>query len=112
MRASSPPVDASPKHSVCSSRGWRDAASSSSARKAASHSACVTCPFSMIWPSSFARSSGIVPTAVAPAFITANQQATSIGLFAARSSTRLPGTTPRSGISTFAMRLAWLCRSA
>ena len=35
-------------------------------------------------------------TAMPPAFITANQQATSIGLLAARSSTRLPGTRPQS----------------
>jgi len=36
----------------------------------------------------------MVVTAMAPAFITANQQATSMGLLGARSSTRLPGTTP------------------
>ncbi len=56
----------------------------------------MTRAFSMIWPSSLARSIGIVATAMPPAFITANQQATSIGLLAARSSTRLPGTRPHS----------------
>ena len=66
----------------------------------------------MICDSSLARSSGIVATAMPPAFITANQQAASIGLLAARSSTRLPGTSPMSSTSTLAMRLAWRCSSA
>jgi hypothetical protein len=66
----------------------------------------------MIWPSSLARSSGMVPTAMPPAFITAHQQAASMGLLGARSSTRLPGTRPMSCTSTLAMRLAWACRSA
>ena len=50
----------------------------------------------MIVVSSFARSSGIVATAIAPALITANQHAAIIGVFGPRSSTRLPGTRPRS----------------
>ncbi len=56
------------------------AASSSSARRA-SQSACETCALVMTSVSSFARSSGIVPTAMPPAFITANQQAACSGLF-------------------------------
>ena len=50
----------------------------------------------MICLSSFARSSGIVATAMQPALITPNQHAAIIGLFGPRSSTRLPGTSPRS----------------
>jgi hypothetical protein len=56
--------------------------------------------------SSLARSIGMVVTAIAPTFITASQLATSVGEFVPRSRTRLPGTTPRSRTSTFAMRLA------
>ena len=56
--------------------------------------------------SSPARSSGIVVTATAPAFSTPNQHATSQGLFGPRSSTRLPGTMPRSSTSTCAIWLA------
>jgi len=59
-----------------------------------------------------ARSSGIVATATAPAFITPNQQAASIGLFGARSSTRWPGRTPISATSTWATASARRCRSA
>ncbi len=92
-------------------RSWRSvepaAASRSSSASAASHSACVIRALSMIAFSSLARSSGIVPTAMPPALTTANQQAASIGLFGARSSTRLPGTRPMSRTSTWAMRSAW-----
>ena len=49
----------------------------------------------------------MVVTAMPPALSTANQQATSIGLLAARSSTRLPGTRPNSSRKTLAMRLAF-----
>ena len=56
--------------------------------------------------SSRARSSGMLPTAMPPALTTANQHAASIGELAPRSSTRLPGTRPRSSTSTCAMRLA------
>ena len=66
----------------------------------------------MISVSSLARSSGMVATAMPPALTTANQQAASIGVFGARSSTRLPGTSPRSSTSTCAMRLACACSSA
>ena len=66
----------------------------------------------MICLSSLARSSGMLPTAMPPALTTANQQAASIGEFGARSSTRLPGTSPMSRTSTWAMRLAWACSSA
>ena len=94
------------------SRGAASAASRSSSASAASHSACVTCAISRMGFSSFARSSGIVATAMAPAFITANQQAASMALFGARNSTRLPGTRPISRTSTLAMRLALSCSSA
>ena len=87
-------------------------ASRSSSARFRSHSACVTRPLAMICLSSFARSKGIVATAIAPAFMTANQQATSMALFGARSSTRLPGTSPISSTSTWAMRLARASRSA
>ena len=66
----------------------------------------------MTWPNSLARSSGIVATAIAPAFITANQHAAICGVLAPRSSTRLPGTTPSSFTSTWAMRFACDCSSA
>ncbi len=56
--------------------------------------------------SSPARSSGIVVTATPPAFRTANQQATSHGSLNPRSSTRLPGTRPRSSTRTAAIRFA------
>ncbi len=78
----------------------------------ASHSARSTLAISPIVASSPARSSGIVATTTAPAFIAPNQQATSHGLFGARSSTRLPGRTPRSSTSARATRLARASRSA
>jgi hypothetical protein len=61
---------------------------------------------SAIVASSPARSSGIVVTATPPALRTANQQATSHGSLKPRSSTRLPGTSPRSSTSTRAIRFA------
>src|SRR5438477_353766 len=81
------------------------ARSSSSCRRL-SQSACVTSALVMTSVSSFARRSGIVATQTPPAFITANQQAAIIGLFGPRSSTRLPGLSPISRTSTFAMRFA------
>ena len=51
-------------------------------------------------------SSGMVVTATPPAFSTANQQATSHGSLGPRSSTRLPGTSPRSSTSTAAIWFA------
>ncbi len=61
--------------------------------------------------SSAARSSGMVATTTPPAYSTPNQQATSQGLFGPRSSTRFPGTRPRSPVSTAAIRLAVASRS-
>ena len=52
------------------------------------------------------------PTAMPPALSTANKHAAYIGLFGARSSTRLPGTSPRSSTRTRAMRFAWASSSA
>ena len=48
----------------------------------------------------------MVATTMPPAMATANQAATKVGLLAARISTRLPGTSPNSSVSTRAMRLA------
>ena len=73
---------------------------------AASESARRTSARSQTSDSSRTRRSGMVATAIPPAFNTANQHAISIGWFGARSSTRLPGTTPRSVTRTFAMRFA------
>ena len=87
-------------------------ARSSSPARVMSQSACVTSAFSITVFSSTARSIGIVATAMPPALITPNQDATIIGLFGARSSTRLPGTSPMSCTSTFATRFAWRCNSA
>ena len=72
----------------------------SSSASLASQSACVIAALLTMSVSSFARSSGMVATAMPPAFITANQHAASIGLFGPRSSTRLPGTSSRSSTST------------
>ena len=52
------------------------------------------------------------PTAMPPAFITANQQAACSGLLGARSCTRLPGTRPQSSTNTRAIRFACARRSA
>ncbi len=54
----------------------------------------------MISCSSLRRSSGIVATTMPPALATASQQATIMGVFGARRSTRLPLTRPRSSTST------------
>ncbi|MNN54111.1 hypothetical protein D3C81_1689060 [compost metagenome] len=62
--------------------------------------------------SSFARSSGMVGTAISPAFSVASQQAAIIRLFGPRSSTRLPGTSAISSTSTWAMRLTSAASSA
>ena len=59
--------------------------------------------------SSPARSIGIVATATPPALSTPSQHAASHGLFSPRSSTRLPGTRPRSSVST---RATWAARRA
>ena len=59
-----------------------------------------------------ARSSGMVATAIPPALITASQAATIIGVFGARSSTRLPGIMPSCRVNTLAMRFTRAARSA
>ena len=70
----------------------------------ASHSATTGLDFSTMSFSSRARSKGIVATAISPAFTTASH-ASAIGIeLPPRSSTRLPGTSPRSSVSTCAMR--------
>jgi hypothetical protein len=58
----------------------------------------------MMVASSRARSMGMVPTAMPPAFITASMQAASSGVLAPRSRTRLPLTRPSWRTSTPAMR--------
>ena len=70
-----------------------------------SHRARVGLAISPMVASSVARSSGMVETVTAPALTTPSQQATSHGLFGPRSSTRLPGTMPKSSVST---RATWL----
>ena len=56
---------------------------------------------------SLARSSGMVVTATPPAFSAPNHAAMSQGLFGPRSSTRFPGTSPKSSVNTWA---AWFAR--
>ncbi|MNT63734.1 hypothetical protein D3C72_2015720 [compost metagenome] len=58
----------------------------------------------MICFSSLARSSGMVGTAIRPALMVASQLAAIIRLLGPRSSTRLPGTSPMSSTSAWAMR--------
>jgi hypothetical protein len=111
-RASSPAAASVPQQATCASEGDAVRAASRSAARRASHSACDTCDLPITVASSPARNSGIVATAMAPAFITANQHAAIGGPFGPRKSTRLPGTTPRSSTSTRAMRLACARRSA
>ena len=67
---------------------------------------------SWIVASSPGRSSGIVVTATAPVFSTPNQQAVSHWLLGPRSSTRLPGTMPRSSTRAWAIRFAVASRSS
>ena len=100
------------KHETRTGKDDRASAIFSSSARAKSHSACDTCALSMTFCSSTARSNGMVATAMPPAFITPNHAATIIGLFGARSSTRLPGTRPICCTSTFATRFAWRCNSA
>ena len=78
-------------------------ATSSSAMRL-SHSARLTWALSTILASSPARSSGMVLTATAPALVTASHAATMAGLLPDRSSTRLPGLTPKSSTSAWASR--------
>jgi hypothetical protein len=58
----------------------------------------------MMSPSSRARSSGMVATATPPALTTASQASAMPIELPPRSSTRLPGTMPRSSTSTRQMR--------
>jgi hypothetical protein len=60
----------------------------------------------MMSPSSLARSSGIVATATSPARTTASQASAMPIELPPRSSTRLPGTRPRSCTSTW-----WMART-
>ena len=70
-----------------------------------SHRASRGCATWQMVVSSLARSSDMVATATPPALSTPSQHAASQGLFGPRSSTRLPGTRPRSSVST---RATWL----
>ncbi len=67
--------------------------------------------FATIGASSRARSAAIVATAIPPARSTPSQAATAHGLFGERSSTRLPGTSPRSSASTCATCAERNCNS-
>ena len=87
-------------------------AASSSSISRASQIACVISAAVMTSTSSLARSSGIVVTTTQPAFTTPSQHAAITSLLKPRSSTRLPGTSPRSLSSTFAMRFASASNSA
>ena len=111
-RASRPSAASVPKNATARSVGHDACAARSSSARRTSHSAWLTCALSMMAVSSFARSSGIVATAMPPALRTANQQAASIGLFGPRSRTRLPGTSRMSSTSTRAIRFACASRSA
>ena len=111
-RASSPSAADVPNSAIDVSVGHCGRAASSSAASRASHSACVIAALVTMSVSSRARSSGIDPTAMPPAFMTANQHAACIGLFGARKSTRLPGTRPMSSTSTCAIRFAMASSSA
>ena len=88
------------------------ASSSVPSRNRSSTSARSIRAISWIVASSPGRSSGIVVTATAPVFSTPNQQAVSHGLLGPRSSTRLPGTMPRSSTRAWAIRFAAASRSA
>lgn len=79
-------------------------ASARSRTERASHRAWLIRASEQMVASSVARACASTVTATAPAFMTASQQAASQGVVGPRSSTRLPGTTPRSSVSTWAMR--------
>jgi hypothetical protein len=80
-----------------------EATSSSISR--VSQSASEISALSTIFLSSPVLSIGIVLTTQAPAFVAASEQATVAGLLAERISTRVPGSTPYSSVSAWAMRL-------
>jgi hypothetical protein len=106
--ASREPRPPSLKHMSRVRPAQRAAAISSSSFNRASQSAAPIRALSRMTSSSFARRSGIVATAMQPALMTPNQHAAIIGLFGPRSSTRLPGTSFRSSVST---RAIWLART-
>ena len=65
--------------------------------------ACEISAQSIIVVNSLARNKGIVATTIPPAFKTANQTATIIGLLAERINTRLPDFNPKSSTKTWAI---------
>ncbi|MNQ08597.1 hypothetical protein D3C85_213970 [compost metagenome] len=107
MRRSSS-VSTAPKHSMAGKPGTP----SSSARKPCAHSTAFTSALARMVDSSRARSSGMVGTAMQPAFSTASRQAAIMGVFAPRSSTRLPGIRRKSLRNTWAMRSTCCASSA
>jgi hypothetical protein len=106
IRASSESSPPPPQVATRASTGAVRRAASSSSTRRTSHSATSTRAFSATYASSRARSSGMVATTMPPALSTANQAAAIICELGPRSSTRVPGTTPRSSRSTWAMRSA------
>ncbi len=77
-----------------------------------SHSASTGFALAMMAPSSLARSSGMVATAIRPACTVANQASAMATELPPRSKTRLPGTRPSSTVSAFAMRFTSVCACA
>ncbi|OEZ98292.1 hypothetical protein DUPY_32370 [Duganella phyllosphaerae] len=98
---------APPKYTVRARASRGSATASSSARSDCAHSTASTRALPAMAPSSRARSSGMVGTAMHPALITASTQAAKSGVLAPRSSTRLPVTSPIGPCSTWAMRSTW-----
>ena len=86
----------------CSPGCWA-CASCNSSTKLAAHKATLGCAFSMISPSSLERNMGMLATATRPAFTAASQASTMSIELPPRSNTRLPGTKPRSPVSTCAI---------
>ena len=85
------------------STGWLAWACASSSCSFASHNAATGRAFSMMSPSSLARSSGMVATATMPARTTASHTSAMPIELPPRSNTRLPGSSPRSCTSTWWM---------
>ena len=86
-------------------------AASNSASHCPSHNASAGCALLMISPSSLARSSGMLATAIKPAFTTASQHSAMPIELGPRNSTRLPGTSWQSSMRYAAMRLTTCCAS-
>ena len=103
IRASSPSEAAPPKSTMLTSVGHCNRAHRARPRAGHRTTRAKLRPCATISTSSFARNIGIVPTAMPPAFSTPKKQAAYSGLFGARSSTRLPGTRPRSSTRTRAI---------